>query len=248
MNTVQIIESMKKQWKINFENMAKKSVGFHKLGSGTLSLKEYQQILRQIYHNTRYVPQIMAMTPFYLKGSQLDIFKSLLRHSIAEHGHEQLAKNDIEALGFDVTNIATENPSPATLALTGALIRYIQHVSPIGLLGYMFHLEYTPVMMGNMYMEKLKSIGVPQEAMTFIEEHAAVDVGHVKLMDEYIECLVKTPEDMEHVLYMMRVTSELYGRMIDSAIEAASEESKVGEERVPSPVRGSEAAEVFIQF
>jgi hypothetical protein len=97
----------------------------------------------------------------------------------------------------------------------------IQYLNPVGYLGYLFHLEFMPTQNGGRYMETLARIGVPSEAMTFIEEHSTVDVAHNKLMERYIDKLVVTDDDLDAVIYAARVTAKLYANMITEAVETA---------------------------
>ena len=216
------IERMKQEWAKNFSNLQKNSKAFGLLSAGKMTIPQYREIVRQIYHNTRVTPQLMAFSTMFLKEESRGIAKTFFRHSLAETGHDQLAKQDYVALGGDGTQLANENFPSGAVAMNGAMVFLVQFVSPLCLLGYMFHLEYTPAQMGLAYIDKLQSIGVPNEALNFIIEHAEVDPSHVKLMDDYVAQMVRSEDDFKHVLYGMQVTNDLYGRLMDEAIDRAS--------------------------
>lgn len=59
--------------------------------------------------------------------------------------------------------------------------------------------------------------------MTFIGEHVEADVGHNRLMAEYIEHLLVTERDMEDVIYAMRVTANLYAKVFEAAFRSVDE-------------------------
>lgn len=209
-------------WNKNLDVLSN-STAFQLLSSGTITRRQYAAILRQVFHNVRESPQFMTLATSRFRGEQREVIKPLMRHALAESGHEQLCLDDIKALGEDVSSIPFERPLPATFALRASIFHMIEHHEPVACLGYMFQLEYTPTQLGQKYMAALEKSGIPRDAMTFIAEHAEVDIAHCKLMEMYCEKLIRTPEQLEDVLYMQRVTAELYAKMLDQAIETADE-------------------------
>jgi pyrroloquinoline quinone (PQQ) biosynthesis protein C len=210
-------------WNKNLDVLSR-STAFQLLSSGTITRRQYASILRQVFHNVRENPQLMTLATSRFHGHQREVIKPLMRHALAESGHELLCLNDIEALGEDVSSIPFERPLPATFALRASIVHMIEHHEPIACLGYMFQLEYTPTQLGQKYMAALGNSGIPRDAMTFLAEHAEVDVAHCKLMEMYCEKLVRTLEQLDDVLYMQRVTAELYAKMLDQAIERAGDQ------------------------
>jgi Iron-containing redox enzyme len=187
--------------------------------AGDVTIDHYKEILRQIFHHTRENPQIQALATVYFRGHQRTIIKDFYRHATSEIGHDQLALNDLKVLGEDVGSIPYENPLPSTTALLGFAFYQINNLNPIGYLGYLFFLEFTPTQNGRAYMELLNKIGVPYEAMTFLQDHAAVDIGHNKLMESYVAELIKTEDDLSSVIYAMQVTGKLYADMLQGAFD-----------------------------
>jgi pyrroloquinoline quinone (PQQ) biosynthesis protein C len=207
-------------WNKNLDVLSN-STAFQLLSSGTITRRQYAAILRQVFHNVRENPQFMTLATSRFRSEQSEVIKPLMRHALAESGHEQLCLDDIKALGEDVSSIPFERPLPATFALRASIFHMIEHHEPVACLGYMFQLEYTPTQLGQKYMTALEKSGIQRDAMTFLAEHAEVDVGHCKLMEMYCEKLVRTPEQLDDVLYMQRVTAELYAQMLDQAIKTA---------------------------
>ena len=191
-----------------------------------IELSHYKAILRQIFHHARENPQIQAAVTMYFKGDDRDTVKMFFKHATSEIGHDMLALGDLERCGEDVSKIPVERPLPATTALLGFPMYQAQYKNAVGYLGYLFFLEYTPTQGGGKYMEAFRAIGAPENALTFIEEHATVDVGHCKLMEKYVEQLVQTPEDISEVCYAIRVTGNLYTRMIEEAVASVDQQSR----------------------
>lgn len=190
-----------------------------RIASGEVTVEHYKWLMRQIFHNVRENPQIQALATVYFRGYQRSMVKKFYNHASSEIGHDQLALNDLKVLGEDVSLIPYENPLPATTALIGFAFYQIYNLAPLGYLGYLFFLEFTPTENGQIYMEMLSQIGVPKEAMTFLEDHTTIDVGHNKLMESYVSELVTSEDELNSIIYAMKVTGKLYSDMIQGAFD-----------------------------
>ncbi len=204
-------------WNKNLETMSR-SKAFELMASSQITRTQYAAMLRQIFHQARENPQIQALATMRFRGEERELVKTFLRHAISEVGHDDLARRDMETLGVDTSKLLRERPLPATFATTASVVYMIEHHDPIAYLGYLFHLEYTPTQLGQRYMTALERSGIPRAAMSFLEEHSTVDVAHCKLMEHYCEKLIRSQEQLHAVLYMQRVTAELYAKMLDQAI------------------------------
>ncbi len=189
------------------------------LQSGEFRLDHYKSVLREIYHYTKEDPQLQALAAVYFRGSDRHSVKLFLRHAIAEVGHDLMALEDLKVMGESPDQVFTQNPLPATTALTAFPFYWVNFQNPIGYLGYLFFLEHMPTQHGAIYATALMQAGVPEAAMGFLQEHMHVDVGHNKLMQQYLDRLVHDQRDADAVIYSMRVTAELYANMLWSAIQ-----------------------------
>ncbi|MFO1078346.1 MAG: iron-containing redox enzyme family protein [Planctomycetota bacterium] len=194
------------------------SPAFRRIATGDLDRRHYAAVLRQIFHHARENPQLQALATVRFRGDQRRMISLFYRHATSEVGHDELALRDLETLGVDLQDIRTERPLPATFALLASAFYMVEHHDPVGYLGYLFHLEYTPVQVGTRYMDALAGAGIPRAAMGFLEEHAKIDVAHCRLLERYCAELVRTPEQLDTVLFMRRTCSELYARMLEQAM------------------------------
>jgi pyrroloquinoline quinone (PQQ) biosynthesis protein C len=199
-----------------------RSSAMRTLAEGRITLDQYKSVLREIYHYAKEDPQIQALATVFFRGDDRDTVKLFLKHAISEIGHDRIALADLAALGEDISLVPLGNPLPATIALTAFPFYQIQYANPVGYLGYLYFLEHMPTAAGETYSTALAATGVPTTAMTFLHEHMTVDVAHNKLMEEYITRLVRTKADLAAVSYALRVTAELYGAMLSSAMDAAT--------------------------
>ena len=188
---------------------------------GDASVAEYASLMCAIALQARENPQIQAYATAFFRGHQRDLVRAFCKHAVSEIGHDQLAADDVATMGFPVNDLFHQQPLPSTVALTAFAYYTIDHVNPVGYLGYLFFLEFLPTAFGAEYLAALDKIGVPKTARTFIMDHAAVDIGHNKLMERYVEQLIVTEADYEAVRYAMEVTGTLYGRMIEESFARA---------------------------
>jgi pyrroloquinoline quinone (PQQ) biosynthesis protein C len=191
------------------------------LRDGRMTVEEYRSILRQIFHHTRENPQLQALATVYFRGRQRDLVRSFYAHAASEIGHDQLALNDFVTLGGDGSMVPYENPLPATTALLAYGFYQIYNLNPIGYLGYLLFLEFTPTQAGGAMMQQLARNGVPPNAMTFLKDHTEIDVGHNRLMEKYIGGLVKSERDLDCIDYAMKTTGHLYAGMLAQAMDDA---------------------------
>lgn len=196
--------------------------------SGELTIPEYRAMCREVFHHTRENPQLQALATVYFRGRQRDAVRMFYKHAASEIGHDQLALNDFATLGGDASAVPYENPLPATSALLAYGFYQIYNLSPVGYLGYLFFLEFTPTRSGAGMMDALARIGVPRGAMTFLKDHTEIDVGHNKMMELYVDRLVRSGQDVDRIEYSMRTTGYLYERMLTEAIRSAAAEPARG--------------------
>ncbi len=204
------------------------SPGMQRLASGELGVEHYKAYLRQVFHHTRENPQLQALATVYFKGHQRSVVKRFFKHATSEIGHDQLALQDLQALGEDVSQMPVENPLPATSALLAWGFYQIYVKNPVAYLGYLYFLEFTPTSSGAHYMDQLRGLGVPDEGLTFLQDHTTIDQGHNRLMHSYLDDLVTSSDDAQVVAYSMRTTGHLYARMIEDAFRDADEPRSYG--------------------
>ena len=188
-----------------------------RLELGDMSIEHYKGFLLETYHQAGTNPQIQTYATMFLQNNPREIIKMFYKHAISEIGHDTLALNDLVALGVDRNVVLSSSPLPITRALTASVISDIQFKNPVRYLGYLFHLELLPTQNGPKYIDLLYRMGVPQEAVTFLHEHATLDVAHLKLMETYVNELVTSKTIFDEVADTMYVTADLHRKMIEDS-------------------------------
>lgn len=215
-------EIIKREWRKSFNEM-NQSKGFKLVGKGEMTMNHYIGFLKQMYLQVRENGSLQASCTNRFKGEQRKMTKMFMKHALSEVGHEELILDDLKALGVETAGIECERPLPAVSALVTFPYYLINHENPVAYLGFVFHLEFMPTMMGWNYIEGLKRAGIPEAATSFIAEHAEVDEAHNKLMERYIENLVQTEQDLDDVIYAAKMAAHYYGAAVAEIIEAVDQ-------------------------
>lgn len=185
--------------------------------SGNVKISHYLGFLKETYHSTRVNPQTQVFATRFFDPSEQRFVQKFLRHALEEVGHDRMAVDDMIALGVPEKVILISEPGPMTVSFSGLPIYLIQFKNPLCYLGHLFHLEFIATQNGSGFIEILKSAGVPENAMTFLSEHAHIDPRHNKMMQEYIEMLCKTSTDLDAVIYGATTACRAYSKMLEDA-------------------------------
>jgi len=211
-------EIILKEWQVAAAQLAE-NPWVKRLEKGDLKLCHYKGYLQETYHHAGVNPQIQAYTTMFFKNNPRNTIRKFYKHAISEIGHDLLALNDLVALGENKEMILATEPLPITLAYNSFVLNLVQFHNPVSYLGYLFHLEFLPTQNGPKYIHQLEKLGVPKEALTFLEEHATVDVAHNKLMEEYVEELISTERDLQDVIWAAKSSVPIHSHMISDAFE-----------------------------
>lgn len=188
--------------------------------AGDLSPEQYAGVLAQIYFQTRENPQLQALATTRFSAGGRKLVGQFLGHAKSEVGHDAMAWSDIRSLGFSVDGLADSQPLPQTAGLRGFAFHQTLWGDPIAYLGYLLFLEYTPTTAGEAYRAGLQESGIPETALTFIDEHIGVDVAHNKLMEGYLDELLQSESDLSALTHAIEVTGSLYADMLEAGARA----------------------------
>ena len=217
-----MVENIHAAWQKSMDGLLQTPF-FRRLFDGSLDIRHYQALLREIYYNTRENPASFASMAWHLKGRKREIAKKIYRHCAAEHGHHELALDDLSALGVDITEIPARRPLPTTEALIAFAVYNVQNANPLAYLGYVFHLEMLPAQLGGRIIAALAAMGVPKNAMSFLTEHAQADQAHSKWLDDYFRHVIESTEDLEAIIHGTVGSCKLHGIMLEGVVDSVPE-------------------------
>lgn len=207
------------EWKNFLLKTIKSSTMLSRLETGDLDICHYKGYLQETYHHAGFNPQIQVFASCFFNKDKRKITSQFFTHAKQEIGHDLLALNDLTKLGEDKNKVINSNPLPSTVALNAYPIYQILFKDPLSYLGYLIHLEFMPTLNGDKYINTLKSLGIPENALSFLAEHSEVDLLHNEMMKGYIEELVTTDKDAETVVQAAKDTAVLHEKMLTDAIK-----------------------------
>lgn len=206
---------------------------FKRCRERTLDVDMYKGFLRETYYNASQNVPMFALVSSRLGVSKKRLAKKIYKHCIAELGHEDMALADLRALGEDTSELPYQRGLPSTEALTAFVTYNIERRNPVSFFGYLFCLESLAPADGPDLVASCMKAGVPKTAMSFLLEHTEVDTAHLKLNEEYINGLIENDDDMDAVIYVLKGSCELYGRMMAAAIDNADKHANGSWLRAP---------------
>lgn len=212
------VERVETEWNRCFAVMARGE--FHRrLVEGRLTLDHYAAFLAEEYHNTTLNPRTMALFIARLGIDYHRCAAMLLRHAAQEMGHNEMALDDLKALGRDAEAVRRGRALPATEALGAFVVFGIEHRNPLVFLGYLYHMESFSLRLAGSSAGIFAKLGIPGDALSFLREHASADIAHMKVNREYLEAFVATEEDLAAVLYGIRACCMLHGQMFQGILD-----------------------------
>jgi hypothetical protein len=114
-------------------------------------------------------------------------------HIPEERGHDEWLLEDMESIGVPREGALHRLPSPTIAALVGAQYYWVQHVHPVGLLGYMALLEgYPPLRQDVDRMQA--NTGYQPEAFRTLVLHTDLDDSHGDDLDDLLDSLPLTEQ------------------------------------------------------
>jgi hypothetical protein len=117
----------------------------------------------------------------------------LEHHIPEERGHDDWLLTDLESIGVPREQVLSRVPSPTIAALVGSQYYWVQHVHPVGLLGYIAMFECYPP--ARQDIDRVQAAtGYGPEAFRTLLLHADLDIHHGDVLDDLLDSLPLTEQ------------------------------------------------------
>lgn len=184
--------------------------------TGDITLEEYVEFLTQAYHHVKHTtPLLMAV------GARLPEEKEWLRNAVAEYideelGHQEWILNDIAACGVDKEAVRRSQPAAATELMVAYAYDTVNRVNPLGFFGMVHVLEGTSIATADAAAAGVqKSLGLPNEAFSYLRSHGALDLEHVQFFEGLMNQITdKSEQDL--IIHCAKMVYQLYGDVFRS--------------------------------
>jgi Iron-containing redox enzyme len=140
-------------------------------------------------------------------------------HIVEESGHVELILQDLKDLGISNQEATARMPNLTIVAMTGAQYYWLEHVSPLPLLGYIAFLEGVPPTA--VTIDAVKNL-LPEGSKAYraLAVHAEADPYHNRELDELLDRLALTPQQGSLIGASALQTSALF---LEAAISIIGE-------------------------
>lgn len=130
-------------------------------------------------------------------------------HIVEESGHVELVLEDLEDLGVSNQEAMARIPNLTVVAMTGSQYYWLEHVSPLPLLGYIAFLEGAPPT--SVTLDAVKAL-LPKGSKAYraLAIHAEADPHHSREMDQLLDRLALTPHQARLIGVSAMQTSQMF--------------------------------------
>lgn len=181
-----------------------------------ITKSEYIYFLTQAYHHVKHTVPLLKLCQANLSEEYDWLKKSLTKYIDEEIGHEEWILDDIEVCGGNKSDIMEENPCVGIEEMILYLYEKIENGHPLALFGMVQVLEGTSVSiageMANLIQDSLK---LPDEAVTYLQSHGAIDQEHLTFFSALMNKIIKK-EDQQEIIDSAHFIYKCYGKMLHS--------------------------------
>lgn len=165
--------------------------------------------LTQVYHYAIHTPRHQALVGVNPNNMNYKFMQYCFEHALEETGHELMALNDINSLGFNVTHKTMPPQLPSTQLLIAFLYQEARSIHPIHHLGYGFWSENACPFITEFMQSTIESMGLARNQLTFYTSHITIDEGHASEVRKIIEQIVTKEEDWKGMYRVAEITFRL---------------------------------------
>jgi hypothetical protein len=129
--------------------------------------------------------------------------------------------DDVRALGLNALDGVSLTPLPQTIAMAAYAHYQLVERATVGLVGYLWFFERMPRLFYPLWSAACQRGGLPEKALRALSVGAVVDPARDELVANCCRQLVRRPRDLGLATQSLHDTAELFGSMIDAALQRA---------------------------
>ena len=138
--------------------------------------------------------------------------------------------DDLRALGLNSLDSVSLTPLPQTIALAAYAHYQLVERATVGLVGYLWFFERMPRLVYPLWSESCRRGGVPEKALRALAEGAMVQPVRDQTVVNCCRQIVRKPRDLGLATQSLRDTAELFGTMLDAALQRAERRQSMAAE------------------
>jgi hypothetical protein len=140
--------------------------------------------------------------------------------------------DDLRALGLNSLDSVSLTPLPQTIALAAYAHYQLVERATVGLVGYLWFFERMPRLVYPLWSDSCRRGGVPEKALRALAEGALVQPVRDQTVVNCCRQIVRKPRDLGLATQSLHDTAELFGTMLDAALQRAERRQPMNVESV----------------
>lgn len=176
----------------------------------------YAQYLIETYHYTQHNALNQALVGARTDVGNFAYQRFCFHHAAEEVGHQMMALNDINNMGYRIE----ESELPKALPQTTVLIAYLYWIStqgnPIQRLGYSFWAENCYSYIAPILKKVRDDLQLSDKHMSFFVAHAEIDSDHAAEVERIIKKVCVSDKDHKDLAEVMETSLRLTVDMMDA--------------------------------
>lgn len=181
-----------------------------------ITKEEYIYFLTQAYHHVKHTVPLLTLCKNQLPDHYNWLKKSLDKYIEEEIGHEYWILNDIEACGGNKNEVMAGEACASIQGMIGYLYKKIENAHPLALFGMVQVLEGTSVSIGGEMANVIQaSLALPDEAVTYLRSHGAIDQEHLHFFSTLMDKIIDV-NDQQEIIDSAHFIYHCYSQMLNS--------------------------------
>ena len=200
------------------------------IGAGT-----HRQLLLELNHVINVHSRLREVAADVVPPDDWTAWQDLLAVPALAFEQGRSFLDDLRALGLNSLDSVSLTPLPQTIALAAYAHYQLVERATVGLVGYLWFFERMPRMVYPLWADSCRRGGVPDKALRALGEGALVQPARDQIVADCCRQLVRRPRDLGLATQSLHDTAELFGTMLDAALQRA-------ERRAPMPMESAIAS------
>jgi hypothetical protein len=186
------------------------------IGSGT-----HRQLLLELNHVINVHSRLREVAADVVPADDWTSWQDLLAVPALAFEQGRSFLDDLRALGLNSMESVSLTPLPQTIALAAYAHYQLVERATVGLVGYLWFFERMPRLLYPLWSESCRRGGVPEKALRALAEGAVVQPARDQTVANCCRQIVRRPRDLGLATQSLHDTAELFGTMLDAALQRA---------------------------
>lgn len=189
-----------------------------KLRDKSITLKDYENVLLSIFHQTFEGPSTFALAAAHCDPRNHDLKSYFMKHADEEKDHWKWVVSDLKNIGYTGKDPSLQLAPTATHAYVAFNV-YTAMRHPLSRLAIAIVLESIGASFGKKYATALcEQLSLKPNQAVFFFGHGDTDVGHTQELYEVLEKQSPSEDDFKKMTHAAQVAGELYAAIYESAL------------------------------